>query len=89
MLPFTVRSFRKFVTSSVCPVFNLIWVTSEAFTELLPVVSPMRIPIGTLTSDVIDPLFTLVSVTVIVCAFVTPVRLTVTVFVPLPVEDET
>ena len=39
--------------------------------------------------QLIVPLFTFVRVTVIVCAFVTPVRLTVTVFVPLPVEDET
>ena len=71
MLPFTVTSLRKLVTSIVCPVFNLVWETSDAFTEPLPVVSPTSTPIGTLTSPLVVPLFTFVRVTVIVCPFVT------------------
>jgi hypothetical protein len=54
---------------------------SLAFTPREAFVSPTRTPIGTLT---LPELFTPFRVMVIVCALVTPVRLTIAVVVPLP-----
>ena len=47
-------------------------------------VSPTSRPICTARSPVLVPSFTPDNVTVILCALVTPVRLTITVVVPLP-----
>ena len=82
--PLTVTSVRKFELSTGSPDFNFVKLTSEALTDPFPVVSPTSTPIVTLRSPVLVPSLAPSNVTVILCALVTPVRLTVTVVVPLP-----
>src|SRR5947207_4539147 len=84
MAPLAFTSERKFVPSSTCPIRDLVCATSPEFTAPLPLVSPMSTPICTLTSPVVIPSLTPVNVTVIRWALLTPVRLTVTVVLPLP-----
>ena len=81
----TITSLRKLVASTACPDRNFVWLTSDELTEPLAVVSPRSTPIGTLISPMLVPSLTPLSVTVMRCALVTPVRSTVIVVVPLPV----
>ena len=85
MVPLAFTSSRKFALVTVCPDCNLVWLTSDELTEPLPLVSPTRTAIGMATSPIFVPVFTLDKVTDILCALVTPVKLTVTAVVPLPV----
>ena len=82
--PLAFTSVRKLEPLTAWPDCPLAWATSLALTLPLLFVSPMSTPICTPTSPVVVPLFTPSNVTVILWALVTPVRLTVTVVVPLP-----
>ena len=82
--PLAVTSARKLDAVSDCPVSALVWLTSDALTVPLPFVSPTRMLIGMVMSFVLVPLFTPNKVIINVCAFVTPLRFTVRVAVPLP-----
>ena len=78
MAPFTTTSSRKFEMVTACPDCNLVWLTSVPVTEPLPDVSPARILIGMETQPIFVPSLTSARLIEIVCALVTPERLTVT-----------
>ena len=69
MNPLAFVSLRKFVASIAMPDLDLVWVTSEALTDLFPVVSARRkiifTGVGGITLD--DASVTLLSVTVSCC----------------------
>ena len=84
MKPSTFTSERTFVALVACPERLRVCSASPELTKSSPLVSPTSTPICTPTSPVLVPSFTPNKVTVILCALVTSVRLTVTVVVPLP-----
>src|ERR1043166_3589204 len=84
--PFTLISERKFADVTNCPIRVFVNDTSLAFTAAFPFTSPKSTPICAERSPTLIPSLTQPSVTSIYCAFVTPLRLTTIVFVPLPVE---
>ena len=79
IVPLTTTSERKFELVTACPDCDLVWLTSDALTTPLALVSPTNSLIRTSTSFVLVPLFTSNKVKVIVCTSVTSVRFSVTV----------
>ena len=84
IIPSTFTSQRKLVASVTSPERLRVWIVSPTLTNPLPSVSPTSTPISAPTSPVLVPSFTPSNVIVILCAVITPVRLTVTIVVPLP-----
>ena len=84
--PSTVTSLRKLPLPTTWPERDFVWLMSAEFTEPSAVVSPSNTPIGTVTVPLFVPSLAPSKQTLILCALVTPVRLTVIALVPLPLE---
>src|SRR4051812_42690743 len=77
-VPSAFTSLRKFDASTVCPDLDYVWLISAELTVPSPFVSAINIPTDIGTELLLPPAesFTFVRVTVITCALLTPVRLT-------------